>query len=160
MWAPRIKHCRRKENLKQYPTQLFSSNMSANTVERKSYISNLQWLIMLKLENREVTTTSFILFQFQHNQTPHNRDIWCSLNRVCKALVVYHLIFCQWLLWCQLRAYTTQTVESCSHRSSPNSFWDLLKSLDGIVSISLWINSTLFPPNLLLMTNENVVSFC
>ena len=50
--------------------------------EHNIHVSNLRWLIKLKLENCEGTSPSFLLFQFQHNQTPNNRNIRCSINRV------------------------------------------------------------------------------
>ena len=60
----------------------FFISVSANTVQRISDISNMRWPIKLKQEKCKGITTSFRLFQFQHNKTSHICDIWCSLNRV------------------------------------------------------------------------------
>ena len=74
--------------------------VSANTVQRAPYISNLRWPIRLKLEKCKGITTSFTLSQFQHitcnctYETPYCNCIFLFVFLYLFFVLVLYLYNC------------------------------------------------------------------
>ena len=81
-------------------TSSFLSSVSANTVQRAPYISNLRWPIKLKLEKCKGITTSFTLSQFQHitcnctYETPYCNCIFLFVFLYLFFVLVLYLYNC------------------------------------------------------------------